>query len=361
MKAFLVLENGMIFEGTSFGSETTQVGEVVFNTSMSGYQEILTDPSYKKQIITLTYPMIGNYGINPDDMESDSIQASGLIVKEYIDTPSNFRSKESLGTFLKRHNIPGISGIDTRKLTKFIRTNGSPNGGIFIADQYSDSFLEEIKKFPGIKGLDLVHVVSTNTPYEFGVSNNKKFKLAVYDFGVKTNILKKLVEVGFSVKVFPAKTPAEQLINENFDAFFLSNGPGDPEPLDYAIENTKKIISSGKPLFGICLGHQIIGLAMGKKTTKLKFGHRGGNHPVINLKTKKVEITSQNHGFAVIEEESLDLPTTHTNLNDFTNEGLASRDLPLMSVQYHPESSPGPHDSEYLFTDFYNMVSTYKK
>ena len=359
MKAFLVLANGDVYEGESFGYESEEVGEVVFNTSMAGYQEILTDPSYKKQIVTLTYPMIGNYGINPDDMESDKIQVSGLLVKEYVHIPSNYRSQESLSDFLIRYKIPAMSGIDTRKLTRFIRTNGSPNGGIFVANSYRDSFLEKVKSFPGITGMDLASVVSTKTSYEYGESKGKQFSVAVYDYGVKTNILRKLNEVGFKVKVFPATTPAEELFKEKFDGYFLSNGPGDPEPLSYAIANAKKIIEKKLPLFGICLGHQIIGLATGKKTTKLKFGHRGGNQPVINLRTKKVEITSQNHGFAVVEE-SISKESTHINLNDNTNEGLASTDLPIMSVQYHPESSPGPHDAEYLFHDFFQMVKESK-
>jgi carbamoyl-phosphate synthase small subunit len=359
MKAFLVLENGDVYEGQSFGYESEEVGEVVFNTSMAGYQEILTDPSYKKQIVTLTYPMIGNYGINPEDMESNQIQVSGLLVKEYVPIPSNYRSKETLSHFLIRHKIPAISGIDTRKLTRFIRTQGSPNGGIFIADSYNPSFLEKVKSFPGIAGMDLASVVSTKTSYEYGDTQKKEFSVAVYDFGVKTNILRKLNEAGFRVKVFPATTPAEELFSEKFDAYFLSNGPGDPEPLHYAIANTKKIIEKKLPLFGICLGHQIIGLATGKKTIKLKFGHRGGNQPVINLRTKKVEITSQNHGFAVVED-SHSPESTHINLNDNTNEGLASPYLPIMSVQYHPESSPGPHDAEYLFQDFFKMVKESK-
>lgn len=356
MKGFLVLENGLVFEGESFGYEGNGTGEVVFNTSLAGYQEILTDPSYCRQIVTLTYPMAGNYGINPEDMESEKIQVSGLLVKEYVPIPSNYRSKESLSDFLKRFKIPAIQGIDTRKLTRLIRNEGSPNGGIFIAEKYSPSFLEEVKKFPGLKGLDLAHVVTTEKRYEFGSKENKPLRVAVYDFGVKTNILRKLNDAGFAVSVFPAKYEADKILSENFDAYFLSNGPGDPEPLAYAIENTKKIISSGKPLFGICLGHQIIGLAMGKKTTKLKFGHRGGNQPVLNKKTGKVEITSQNHGFAVIDDHSADMPETHINLNDDTNEGIASSKQPIMAVQYHPESSPGPHDAEYLFDEFFEMA-----
>lgn len=360
MKAFLVLENGLIFEGTSFGYESEQVGEVVFNTSMAGYQEILTDPSYCKQIVTLTYPMVGNYGINPDDMESEKIQVSGLIVKEYVPTPSNFRSKETLSDFLKRYKVPAIQGIDTRKLTRFIRNSGSPNGGIFFGEKYNPEFLEKVKAFPGIKGLGLAHVVTTTKPYQYGSQERKIFRLAAYDFGIKWNILRKLDEVGFAITVFPAQYPVEKLLSENFDAFFLSNGPGDPEPLDYAINSVKKILDSGKPIFGICLGHQILGLAMGKKTHKLKFGHRGGNQPVMNVHTGKVEITSQNHGFAIVEDSN-SADTSHINLNDQTNEGMLFTNKPILSVQYHPESSPGPHDAEYLFKKFYKIVSEFYK
>jgi carbamoyl-phosphate synthase small subunit len=360
MKAFLVLHTGEIFEGKSFGYEGNEIGEVVFNTSLSGYQEILTDPSYRKQIITLTYPMIGNYGITPDDMESDRVQVSGLVCKEYIPLPSNFRSVETLGDFLKRNKVPAIEGIDTRKLTRRIRSSGAPNGGIFISEKYSDSFLEEVKKFSGIEGMDLAKVVSTEKKYEFGTKDNKPYKVAVFDYGVKLNILRLLNQVGFQVTVFPALTPVEEVLKENFDGYFLSNGPGDPEPLDYAIHTAKKIMEQKKPLFGICLGHQIIGLALGKKTTKLKFGHRGGNQPVKNFKTNKVEITSQNHGFTVVGEDSMLDSITHINLNDNTIEGISSKNLPVMAVQYHPESSPGPHDAEYLFQDFFELVKNHK-
>lgn len=356
MKAFLVIENGDIYEGESFGYETSEVGEVVFNTSMAGYQEILTDPSYSKQIVTLTYPMIGNYGISTVDMESEKIQASGLIVKEYVDYPSNFQSEETLSSFLKRQKIPAIQGIDTRKLTRFIRNEGAPRGGLFIADKYDPSFLEQIQQFPGLKGMDLAQVVSTKTRYQFGNHSANKPKLAVYDFGVKTNILRKLDEAGFSVHVLPAKFPIQDALVEDFAGFFLSNGPGDPEPLDYAIQTAQEIIQSGKPIFGICLGHQIIGQAMGRKTDKLKFGHRGGNQPVQNTKTGKVEITSQNHGFTVLGEDEATTPISHINLNDSTIEGIEAKGKPIISVQYHPESSPGPHDADYIFHDFYNMV-----
>ena len=351
MKAWLVLENGDIYEGESFGYETESIGEVVFNTSMAGYQEILTDPSYTKQIITMTYPMIGNYGINPENMESDALKASGIIVKEYVDRPSNFSSRGTLSDFLKQYKIPGISGIDTRKLTRFIRTNGAPNGGIFVAEKYDESFLEKVRAFPGIKGMDLAGEVSTKKAYTFGDHAGKEVTLAVIDYGVKTNILKLLDKAGFAVTVLPAKTDIATVINK-YNAFFLSNGPGDPEPLDYAIASAKGIIASGKQMFGICLGHQITGLASGKKTWKMKFGHRGGNQPVLNHETGKVEITSQNHGFAV--EADNDPAISHINLNDNTIEGFKKENI--MTVQYHPESSPGPHDSEYLFTEFYNRV-----
>ncbi|BDA79811.1 carbamoyl-phosphate synthase small chain [Leptospira kobayashii] len=357
MKAFLVLENGVVMEGVSFGAETSSLGEVVFNTSMAGYQEILTDPSYKGQMINLTYPMIGNYGINPDDMESDRIHASGLIVKEYVSRPSNFQSKETLKDFLIRFGIPGIQGIDTRKLTRIIRNSGAMSGGIFVADSYSESFLEKVKSAPSMVGADLAKVVSTKEKYKFGEHTNNKYKLAVYDFGVKRNILKLLDSAGFNVHVFPAETKPESLLSENFDAYFLSNGPGDPEPLSYAIDAAKAIMKEKKPLFGICLGHQIIGLALGKKTTKLKFGHRGGNHPVRNEETKKIEITSQNHGFHVLEDSDKDTPTTRINLFDNTVAGLKKVGLPVMAVQYHPEASPGPHDSAYHFQEFYEMVN----
>ncbi|WP_078128488.1 glutamine-hydrolyzing carbamoyl-phosphate synthase small subunit [Leptospira alexanderi] len=361
MKAFLVLDNGMILEGESFGYESESVGEVVFNTSMAGYQEILTDPSYCNQIITLTYPMIGNYGIHPDNMESSKIQASGLIVKEYVDRPSNFMSRKTLSQFLKEYKIPAIQGIDTRKLTRYIRTNGSPNGGIFVAQEYSPKFLEKVKSFPGIINADLAKVVTTSTKYIFGTHTGKKFKLAVYDYGVKTNILRLLDSSGFAVTVYPAETSADEIMKEGTDAFFLSNGPGDPAPLGYAIAATKKIMEKGYPLFGICLGHQIIGLSLGKKTEKMKFGHRGGNQPVKNLETGQVEITSQNHGFAVIDDSNPNEPVSFLNLNDDTVEGILKSGYPLLTVQYHPESAPGPNDSRYLFKKFYNLVETTKR
>lgn len=361
MKAFLVLENGTVLEGTSFGANTNAIGEVVFNTSMAGYQEILTDPSYKGQLINLTYPMIGNYGINPDDMESDRIQASGLIVKEYVPRPSNFQSKETLGEFLIRFGVPAIQGIDTRKLTRIIRNSGAMNCGIFVSETYQESFLSEVKNAKSMEGLDLASVVTCEKPYVFGAHSPSKYKLAVYDFGVKRNILKLLDSAGFNVHVFPAKTDASELLSQNFDAFFLSNGPGDPGPLEYAKESAKKIMDAKVPLFGICLGHQIIGLALGKKTAKLKFGHRGGNHPVRNEETGKIEITSQNHGFHVLDDAGGDTPITRINLFDNTVAGLKRTGLPVMAVQYHPEACPGPNDSAYHFQEFYAMVESEKK
>ncbi len=356
MKAFLVLENGDVMEGTSFGAETSTLGEIVFNTSMAGYQEILTDPSYKGQMINLTYPMIGNYGICAEDMESDKIHASGLIVKEYVARPSNYKSTETLKDFLIRFNVPGIEGIDTRKLTRLIRNSGAMSAGIFVADVYSEDFLKKVKSAPNMVGQDLAKVVSTKNSYQFGNHTKDKFNLAVIDFGVKQNILRLLDSSGFNVNVFPAETNANDLLKENYDAYFLSNGPGDPEPLSYAISSAKKIMEAKKPLFGICLGHQIIGLALGRKTAKLKFGHRGGNHPVRNEETKKIEITSQNHGFHVLGESSDDTIITRINLFDNTVAGLKRKGWPVMAVQYHPEACPGPHDSAYHFKEFFEMV-----
>lgn len=360
MQAFLVLANGTVMKGRSFGANKNSIGEVVFNTSMAGYQEIITDPSYKGQLVTLTYPMIGNYGINPDDMESDRIQASGLIVKEYVKRPSNFQSKETLSEFLIRFGVPAIEGIDTRKLTRMIRNSGAMSAGIFISETYEDSFLEAVKNAPSMEGQDLAQVVTCEKPYVYGAHSPSKFKLAVYDFGIKRNILKLLDAAGFNVHVFPAKTKAEDLLKEGFDAYFLSNGPGDPAPLDYAIASAKTIMDAKKPLFGICLGHQIIGLALGKKTAKLKFGHRGGNHPVRNEETGKIEITSQNHGFHVLGESTNEMPITRINLFDNTVAGLKIKGLPVMAVQYHPEACPGPHDSAYHFQEFYTMVESSK-
>lgn len=354
--AHLVLENGTVFRGRSFGYESDALGEVCFNTSMAGYQEILTDPSYCRQIITMTYPMIGNYGANQADMESARIQAAGLVVKEYVPQPSNFASEQSLSEFLNAFQTPAIEGIDTRKLTLMIRNEGAMRGGIFVGREYDANMLEAVRASAQMSGQDLAQVVTAPAAYDFGAHAGKRFRVAVLDFGVKSNILRLLDAAGFAVRVYPATVRWEQLAADRPDAFFLSNGPGDPEPLAYAVETVRAIIASRRPLFGICLGHQLIGLAAGHKTYKLKFGHRGGNQPVKNQKTGRVEITSQNHGFAVAEGPEQAVHVTHINLNDRTIEGFESSEAPIMCVQYHPEASPGPHDAAYLFDDFFRMV-----
>ena len=358
-RAILVLENGSFYRGRSFGHEGNALGEVCFNTSMTGYQEILTDPSYFRQIVTMTYPMIGNYGVNPDLNESARLQAAGFVVKEYVKRPSNFTSTGSLGDFLKEHKAPGLEGIDTRRLVLELRNQGAMRGGIFIADAYSPAQLEEVRAFPDMIGADLASLVSTKVRYSFGDHSQKKFRLAVFDFGVKTNILRLLDQAGFAVEVFPARTHVADLLAAGYDAFFLSNGPGDPEPLTYGIEAAREILASRRPCFGICLGHQLIGLADGHPSYKLKFGHRGGNQPVKNFATGRVEITSQNHGFAIERNAGSATTLTHINLNDRTVEGFSSPERNLMCVQYHPEASPGPHDSAYLFQEFYGMTERY--
>jgi carbamoyl-phosphate synthase small subunit len=366
MKAKLVLENGTIFTGESFGANGEMTGEVVFNTSITGYQEILTDPSYAGQIVTMTYPLIGNYGVNTDDLESVKPHISGFVVKEYSEFPSNFRSTESLGHWLTQHNIVGIQGIDTRMLTKMIRSVGAMRGIISTADGDNKNLLAKVQRSPRMSGLDLASRVTTaksylwdkvdTTPFALPLANTaskKKCNVVVYDYGVKQNILRRLTSYGCNLTVLPAQTSAEDVLKMNPDGIFLSNGPGDPAAVTYAIESLKKLIGK-KPIFGICLGHQLLALALGGKTFKLKFGHRGANHPVKNLKTGAIEITSQNHGFAV-DPDSLDpqsIEITHENWNDHTNEGFRHRSLPIFSVQYHPEASPGPHDSDYLFKQF---------
>ncbi len=373
MQIKLALENGTVLTGDSFGVEGEIAGEVVFNTSLSGYQEILTDPSYCGQTVTMTYPLIGNYGINIEDMESARPQVSGLIVKEYFDYHSNWRSYESLGFWLKKHNIMAIQGIDTRMLTRMIRSVGAMRGILSTEDLEDHSLVEKARRSPQMAGLDLTRRVTCPRPYEWNDEiadayplhvdgavrglDGDRFNVVVYDYGVKRSILRRLAAHGCRLKVVPSDYPAEEVLRENPDGIFLSNGPGDPEAVKYAIANLKRLIGK-KPIFGICLGHQLLALALGGKTFKLKFGHRGANHPVKNLLTGAIEITSQNHGFAV-DPTSLDkdvIEITHENLNDGTNEGLRHRKLPLFSVQYHPESSPGPHDSDYLFGDFIKMM-----
>ena len=349
-KCILVFEDGAVFEGENFGARGERFGEAVFNTSMTGYQEILTDPSYNGQIITMTYPEIGNYGVNTEDCESARPFAKGLVVKEYWDEPSNWRSEMPLHRFMEEHGIVGIQGVDTREVTVKIRTGGAQKCGLSTEETDPEKLLAKVKASPAIVGRDLVSEVSCKDTYEW--SSSGKAKVVAYDFGVKSSILNNLKEIGCSVTVVPANTTASNVLALKPDGVFLSNGPGDPEAVEYAAGNIAGLL--GKvPVFGICLGHQIISLALGGKTFKMKFGHRGGNQPVKRLSDGKVEITSQNHGFAV-DPDSLkgDTKITHINLNDGTVEGLENRSKSVFSVQYHPESSPGPHDSSYLFRDF---------
>jgi carbamoyl-phosphate synthase small subunit len=373
MIAKLVLENGCVFTGEAFGAAGEVTGEVVFNTSLSGYQEIFTDPSYTGQIVTMTYPMIGNYGVNEADVESGGPQIAGVIVREYCAEYSNFRATTSLGAWLEKHGVVAIQGLDTRMLTRMLRTDGAMRGILSTTDLDDASLLRKVGASPVMLNLDLATEVSCEEPYSWDgidttpfalptlrpISGEGKFSVIAYDYGIKRNILRRLTEYGCSVTVVPADFSAERILEMNPDGIFLSNGPGDPAAVHVAIENIRKLIGK-KPVFGICLGHQLVAHALGGKTFKLKFGHRGGNHPVKNLITGKIEITSQNHGFAV-DPASLDpsaIEITHLNLNDQTNEGLRHRNLPLFSVQYHPEASPGPHDSDYLFRDFVGMMAT---
>ncbi len=372
MIAKLALENGTVFTGEAFGAASETSGEVVFNTSLTGYQEILSDPSYAGQIVTMTYPLIGNYGINPEDLESLKPQVAGFVVREYFEFYSNFRATGSLGKWLEQHNIMAIQGIDTRKLTRIIRTVGAMRGVLSAIDLEDESLIAKARRIPEMSGLDLTKQVTTREPYAWDQVdrtpfalppgrktklNGKRWKVVVYDYGVKQNILRRLTSYGCTLTVVPSSYTAEQVLAMDPDGIFLSNGPGDPAAVKYAIENIKKLIGQ-KPIFGICLGHQLLALALGGTTFKLKFGHRGANHPVKNLQTQAIEITSQNHGFAV-DPDSLDpslIEITHVNLNDHTNEGLRHRELPVFSVQYHPEASPGPHDSDYLFAQFIEML-----
>lgn len=354
----LVLENGEIFEGKIFGYDSETSGEVVFNTSLCGYQEILTDPSYYGQIVIMTYPLIGNYGTNDDDKESGKIQAKGLIVGSYEDDWSNFEGIESLKSYLKENKVTAITGIDTRALTKMVRDQGSMRGIITGAKVSDKKLLEKILQVPEMSGADLVGFVTTEKNYTVK-ADNPKYKIAVYDFGIKQNILKEFLNFDVELKVFNANTEYKEVLDYKPHGIFFSNGPGDPAAVTYGIENAKNLIPSGVPIFGICLGHQLISLALGGETYKLKFGHRGGNHPVKNHDINKIEITSQNHGFAVNEKSfhNEDIIITHTNLYDGTNEGIRHKKYPVMCVQYHPEASPGPNDSKYLFTDFMKIVS----
>lgn len=354
----LVLENGEIFEGKIFGYDSETSGEVVFNTSLCGYQEILTDPSYYGQIVIMTYPLIGNYGTNDDDRESGKIQAKGLIVGSYEDDWSNYEGAESLKSYLKENKVTAITGIDTRALTKMVRDQGSMRGIITSAKIPDKKLLERVQQVPEMSGADLVGFVTTEKNYTVK-ADNPKYKIAVYDFGIKQNILKEFLNFDVELKVFNANTEYKEVLDYKPDGIFFSNGPGDPAAVTYGIENARNLIPSGVPIFGICLGHQLISLALGGETYKLKFGHRGGNHPVKNHDINRIEITSQNHGFAVNEKSfhNDDIIITHTNLYDGTNEGIRHKKHQVMCVQYHPEASPGPNDSKYLFTDFMKIVS----
>lgn len=376
MKAVLALEDGTIFPCKSFTGPGEVGGELVFNTGMTGYQEILTDPSYNGQMVVMTYPLIGNYGVNEEDVESDKIQVSSLIVKEYQDYPSNHRSKQSLAKYLQSQNIVGIHDLDTRGLTLHLRENGSMRAFISTKED-GDEAVNKAKALPSMAGSDLVKNVTTNRPF-FWRDNKKeyldslekgesiwiekgKFRVAAFDFGVKFNILRLLENEGFEVLVVPASTKSEEIKNLNPDGIFLSNGPGDPEPVTYAVDTIRELIGF-KPIFGICLGNQLLGIAMGGKTFKLKFGHRGSNQAV-KREDGRVEVTSQNHGFAV-DLESLDkskLEITHVNINDNTLEGFRHKELPLFCVQHHPEASPGPHDAAGLFAEFNKMMKDFKK
>jgi carbamoyl-phosphate synthase small subunit len=381
MEALLALEDGRTFKGKSFGAEGEVSGEIVFNTSLTGYQEILTDPSYAGQIVVLTYPLIGNYGVNPQDAESLRPFAEGLVVREIAEVPSNWRQQTSLPDYLREQGILGISEVDTRALVRHIRTHGAMRCMISTRDLDADSLVRKTRSQREMMGQDLVKEVTCEESYSWKertvdlfptgkeVSRNatlKKeeppFKVLAFDFGIKHNIMRLLVDHGCDLTVVPARTSASRILDLNPDGIFLSNGPGDPEPVTYAVDTVRQLLRK-KPIFGICLGHQILGLALGGRTYKLKFGHRGGNHPVLRTPTGQVEITAQNHGFAV-DIDSLppaEVELTHLNLNDQTLEGFRHKTLPVFCVQYHPESSPGPHDSRYLFEEFKSLMRQHRK
>jgi carbamoyl-phosphate synthase small subunit len=374
VEAILALEDGTWVRGAAAGAEGEARGEVVFNTSMTGYQEVLTDPSYAGQIVTMTCPEIGNYGVSPEDVESRAPQVAGFIIRDESPVASNWRAEMTLREYLVANQIVAISDIDTRALTRRLRSGGVMRGVIATGNALDPKALvERALAIPQMEGSDLVRGVTAATafdwpaedPDEFGVAPERRpmrrMKIAAYDFGMKRNILRRLSAHGCDVRVYPAMTPASELLATNPDGVFLSNGPGDPAPLTYAIDNAKTLVDSNVPVFGICLGHQVLGLAMGGSTFKLKFGHRGANHPVKKLATGKVEITSQNHGFAV-DPQSLppDVEVTHLNLYDGTVEGLRHKTRPVFCVQYHPEASPGPHDADYLFDDFLTLIESHQ-
>ncbi|GDX40390.1 carbamoyl-phosphate synthase small chain [Armatimonadota bacterium] len=367
MKAILALEDGTLFEGQSLGATGRTNGEVVFNTGMTGYQEILTDPSYAGQIVTLTYPLIGNYGINPDDFESRRVQVEGFVVREAAEIASNWRSKQTLDSFLKERGIIGIQGIDTRALTRALRVRGVMMGAISTEDT-PESLLEHIRNAPGYGSKDLARQVTAEQPYRWRVGDAKpvsadsvsevkpRYRIALLDFGVKYNILRSLANLGCETTVYPCTVTADEVLRANPDGIFLSPGPGDPEQYGYMVDTVRQLVGK-KPIMGVCMGNQILGYAFGSKTFKLKFGHRGSNHPVKDLNTGRVYITSQNHGYAVDPDRLKDgMEVAHINLNDGTVEGLRHKELPIFSIQYHPEASPGPSDSAYFFHQYINML-----
>lgn len=366
--AKLALEDGTVYSGRGFGATGEAAGEVVFNTSMTGYQEVLTDPSYKGQIVTMTYPMIGNYGVTLEDEESSHPQVSGFVVREVTRIPSNYRSESNLDFYLKRSRIVGIEGIDTRSLVRRLRVRGAMMGILSTTDLDDQSLVKKARTLPGMEGCDLVKEVVPANSYEWSgaglvplarsmmIQHTARHHVVALDFGMKWNIPRCLVEAGCRVTVLPGTASAQDVLAQNPDGIFLSNGPGDPAAVGYAVETTKGLLGK-KPIFGICLGHQLLALAMGGKTYKLKFGHRGANQPVLNKVTGQVEITTQNHGFAVdIESLPRDVELTHINLNDQTVEGIRHNKIPVFSVQYHPEASAGPHDSSYLFEEFRKLM-----
>ena len=375
--ALLALADGTLFHGAAIGIDGQAVGEVVFNTAMTGYQEILTDPSYSKQIVTLTYPHIGNTGVNSEDEESSRVFASGLVIRDLPRLLSNWRSQETLQDYLQRRDTVGIAGIDTRRLTRILRENGAQNGCIVTGNSIDENgAVAAARKFPGLQGLDLAREVTTTKQYawdigvwsiengfgESGTTTDAPYHVVAYDYGVKRNILRMLVARGCRITIVPATTSAADVLALNPDGIFLSNGPGDPEPCDYAIKAIKEIVATGLPVFGICLGHQLLALASGARTVKMKFGHHGANHPVLDLETGRVMITSQNHGFAV-DEKSLPktLRATHRSLFDRSLQGIHRTDKPAFAFQGHPEASPGPHDAGPLFDHFIELIKRYRR